>query len=87
MVGEGAKRAVTPVTPSRPRYCLRKNLVLPILLCTFAENYANDEERDYCTSTVEADQGAGVCQRYPQRGTPDEYSGAGRKDYSCQHLP
>ena len=98
MVVDGAKMAVTGVTPVTPvstfsvkmvnpfsndgqRFRLKlspsKNFVVRAVLCIFAENYEKNEERDYCTSTVDADQGAVVCQRYAQHGTDDEHGGAG----------
>ena len=67
-VVEGAKRAVTGVTVVTPestysvmmvnliRLTLSaKNFVVRVVLCTFAQNYETNEEKDYCTSAVDAD--------------------------------
>ena len=67
--------AVTGVTPVTPSTLSAKNSVVRAVLCIFAENYEKYEERDYCTSTVDADQGAVVCQRYAQHGTDYEHGG------------
>ena len=43
---EGAKMAVTGVTPVTPSTLSAKNFVLPILLCTFAENYVRTMKKE-----------------------------------------
>ena len=52
MVVEGAKMAVTGVTPVTPSTLSAKNFVVRVVLCIFAENYEKNEERDYCTIVV-----------------------------------